>query len=378
MFGVGVGALALVIVLSGFNGIQDLVEELYSRFDPEIRIEATKGKTFPINAFPLDVISNMEEVKHTNRSLEETVLIKFEDRQAFATIKGVDETFVEMSGLDSLLWAGTSTLVREDGEPFMIMGLLVADKLGAALHNVLSPLSIYAAKRNGSVAMQIENAFYIEPIYPSGIFAINPEFDAKYTVAPYSFVEKLIQKEGEVTAIELSLKDGTNPNLVKEKIKTVLGDSYTVKTRYELNEVLFKTNNSEKWVTFLVMTFILVIATFNIVGSLTILILDKKKDIMVLKTMGATTGLVRKIFFVEGMLISIIGGVSGLLIGLAIVYAQMQFGLVRTEGLLVDYYPVKVDWLDMLYIVLLVLVIGGIAAWLPARFVTKKYNQSLT
>ena len=238
---------------------------------------------------------------------------------------------------------------------------------------MLTPLNIYAAKRVKGNAVSIENAFYIESIFPSGIFAINPEFDAEYVVAPYAFVEKLIQKKNAATAIELALNEGVDPVVVKQKLQSLLGAQYSVKTRYELNEVLFKTNNSEKWATFLILTFILIIATFNIIGSLTILILDKKKDIMVLRSLGATKDLIRKIFFTEGLLISIIGGLGGLLLGLVLVVLQKTFGLIETQGLLVDYYPVKVKPIDILYIILLVLVIGGISAWLPARYVTKRY-----
>lgn len=373
MFGIGIGALALIVVLSAFNGIQELVESLYSKFDADIRIEAEKGKTFSISSFPVEKIKNLEEVKYFNRSLEETVLLKYEDNQTFATIKGVDQAFMDMSGMDSLIWSGGSSIETEDGRQFILLGLLVADKLGAAIHNVFTPINIYAAKVTKNNSVQLENAFYIESIFPSGVFAINPEFDAKYTVAPYSFVEKLLHKEGRVTAVELALKSGIDGNKAKEKIKSILGSDFSVKTRYELNEILYKTNNSEKWATFLILAFILVIVTFNVIGSLTILILDKKNDVFVLRSMGATIKTIRQIFFAEGMMISIIGGICGIALGVVLVLLQTYFGLIKTEGLLVDHYPVKLRLMDILYVIGLILSIGGIAAWLPAKFVTKRF-----
>lgn len=373
MFGIGIGALALIVVLSAFNGIQELVESLYSKFDADIRIEAEKGKTFSISSFPVEKIKNLEEVKYFNRSLEETVLLKYEDNQTFATIKGVDQAFMDMSGMDSLIWSGGSSIETEDGRQFILLGLLVADKLGAAIHNVFTPINIYAAKVTKNNSVQLENAFYIESIFPSGVFAINPEFDAKYTVAPYSFVEKLLHKEGQVTAVELALKSGIDGNKAKEKIKSILGPDFSVKTRYELNEILYKTNNSEKWATFLILAFILVIVTFNVIGSLTILILDKKNDVFVLRSMGATIKTIRQIFFAEGMMISIIGGICGIALGVVLVLLQTYFGLIKTEGLLVDHYPVKLRLMDILYVIGLILSIGGIAAWLPAKFVTKRF-----
>lgn len=374
MFGVGVGASALIIVLSAFNGINNLVEGLYSSFDAEIRIEVVRGKTFEDTPDLRHKIQDHPSVESLNRSLEETVLIKYKDSQAFAVIKGVDSVFITQSGLDSLMWAGEPELRAKNGNPKLIVGYMVAEQLGLFIHNALQPLFVYAAKNTGGNHVNIDNAFYIEPISPSGIFAINQDIDAKYTVAPYSYVEELIQKPGQVTAYELRLADKSDPEKVKEEIQAWIGDTYKVKTRYEQNELLYKTNNTEKWATFLILTFILLIATFNVIGSLTILILDKKRDIFVLRGMGATKQMIKRIFFVEGLLISLTGGGVGLLLGIILVVLQSHFGFIPVEGLLIDHYPVELKLMDILYIIGLITVIGSIAAMLPARVVLNRFK----
>lgn len=375
MFGVGVGAAALIIVLSAFNGINNLVEGLYSSFDAEIRIEIVKGKTFEDSAELRSKIINNSAVENLNRSLEETVLIKYKDSQAFAVIKGVDSLFVKQSGLDSLMWAGEPELEAKNGNPKLIIGYMVAEQLGLFIHNALQPLFVYAAKHSSGNHVNMENAFYIEPISPSGIFAINQDIDAKYTVAPYAFVEELLQKKNQVTAYELKLKSGNNVEEVKTEIQSLVGDEFVVKTRYEQNELLYKTNNTEKWATFLILTFILLIATFNVIGSLTILILDKKRDIFVLKGMGATLQTIKRIFFVEGLLISLTGGGVGLFLGIILVVLQSYFGFIPVEGLLIDHYPVELKWIDVLSIMGIITVIGSLAAMLPSRVVLNRFTS---
>jgi lipoprotein-releasing system permease protein len=375
MFGVGVGAAALIIVLSAFNGINNLVEGLYSSFDAEIRIEIVIGKTFEDSADLKNKILAHPSVDNLNRSLEETVLIKYKDSQAFAVIKGVDSVFIKQSGLDSLMWAGEPELEAKNGNPKLIIGYMVAEQLGLFIHNALQPLFVYAAKHNNGNHVNMENAFYIEPISPAGIFAINQDIDAKYTVASYAFVEGLLQKKNQVTAYELKLNAGSNMEQVKEDLQSIVGDLYMVKTRYEQNELLYKTNNTEKWATFLILTFILLIATFNVIGSLTILILDKKRDIFVLKGMGATVQTIKRIFFVEGLLISLTGGGVGLLLGIILVVLQSYFGFIPVEGLLIDHYPVELKWIDVLSIAGIIIVIGSLAAMLPSRVVLNRFTS---
>lgn len=374
MFGVGVGAMALIIVLSAFNGINNLVEGLYSSFDAEIRIELAEGKTFEVNPEITTKISDLDGVKSLNRSLEETVLIKYKDSQSFAVIKGVDSVFLSQSGLDSLMWAGESQLVAKDGKANIILGYMVAEKLGVFIHNALQPIFVYAAKNTKSNSVSAENAFYIEPIWLAGIFAVNQDIDTKYTVAPLSYVENLLQKKGHITAYELALSDPNKMEDVKEQLTGVLGPDFKVKTRYEQNELLYKTNNTEKWATFMILSFILLIATFNVIGSLTILILDKTQDIFVLRGMGATSKMIKQIFFVEGLLISLTGGMTGLFLGVILVVLQSYFGFIPVQGLLIDHYPVELQFVDVVSIMAIVLGVGSLAALLPARVVLNRFG----
>jgi ABC-type lipoprotein release transport system permease subunit len=374
MFGIGVGAMALILVLSAFNGINHLVEGLYSSFDAEIRIEATIGKTFKDTDELKNKILSTPGIKSVNRSLEETVFIKYKDSQTFAIIKGVDTVFIAQSGLDSLMWAGDPSLYAKNGNPQILVGYLVAEQLGLFVHNALRPVFIYAAKSTTSTSVSMENAFYVEPIALSGVFAVNADMDAKYTVAPLPFVRDLLQKPNRLTAYEIALMDGKKLESIKERLQQVLGEEFTVKTRYEQNELLYKTNNTEKWATFLILTFILLIATFNVIGSLTILILDKKRDIFVLRGMGASTQMIKRIFFYEGLLISLTGGMIGLTLGVILVLLQSQFGFIPVEGLLIDHYPVALQIQDILSITGIIILLGSLAALLPANVVLKRFE----
>jgi ABC-type lipoprotein release transport system permease subunit len=374
MFGVGVGAMAIIIVLSAFNGINNLVESLYSRFDAEIRIEAAVGKTFDDSPELRAKIIGIPEVESLNRSLEETVLLKYRSNQAFCTIKGVDTVFIAQSGLDSLIWAGEAELYSYMNEPKLISGFMVAEQLGLFVQTAMEPVFVYAPKSTSSTSVQLENAFYIEPIRASGVFAINQDIDSKYVLAPLDFVEKLLSKPGRISAYELKLIPTAKANQIGEKIQEILGPEFQVKTRFQQNELLYKTNNTEKWATFLILTFILLIATFNIIGSLTILILDKKRDVFVLKGMGASPGLIERLFFIEGLLISLTGGLIGLGLGIALVVLQSYFGFIPVEGLLVDHYPVDLKLVDVLLVVLLIVSLGSLAALLPSKIVLKRFT----
>lgn len=375
MVGVGIGAFALIVVLSAFNGLENLVESLYYSFDPQIKVMPAKGKTFDYTTVPLNKIEQLANVEYVAKSLEETALVKYKEKQVVATIKGVDNTFIAMSGLDSMMYSGELTLEKQN-TPVAVIGYGISDKLGCYVENNFSPLQIYAARKGVDLSGSPDNAFSINPILPIGIFAINPDFDYTYVLVPYTYAESIFERKNQITSLEISLKADAEEEEVKQEIAKILGDGFTVKTRYELNEVLFKTNNTEKWIVFLILCFILVVATFNIVGSLTMLILEKKADIYILMSMGATRELVRNIFFLEGLLISLVGGLSGLLLGVLLVILQAQFGFVKLEGLIVDYYPVAFEWQDFAIVLFMIILIGALSAWIPAqRVVPKKLKR---
>lgn len=362
--------MALVIVLSAFNGIDALVHSLYSSFDAEIRIEPAEGKVMAENQVDWDAISRVAGVDLVNRSLEETVLFRYSDNQSFATLKGVDEAFLEMSRMDTMIWSGGKRISGDLGEPYALLGYLVADNLGVIIQNVFEPLQVYSADREARRLNM--TGFDQKAIMPGGVFSINAEHDAKYVVVPRSFASELLKREGEFSAIEISLKEGANDETVRDELQALLGEAYVVKTRYEQNELMYKTNKTEKWFTFLILAFILVIATFNVIGSLTMLILDKKNDVFTLRSMGASKRDIRQIFFFEGLLISMTGGLLGIALGLLVCGVQEVFGVVRMESLLVDTYPILIEWGDIALVGLTVVVLGAAASYLPVRFLSKR------
>lgn len=371
MLGIAVGTLALVIVLSAFNGLEDLVEKLYASFDPDIKIEAAKGKTFNAADFPKDKILQLDEVAFYNHAVEDVVLVKYMEKQTIATLKGVEPQFYEMTGLDTLMMEGK--VIMDDSNK-IVVGYGIADKLSLYLHNmIVEQVSIIVPKKGLSKAFVPTDEFTRKFAIPTGVFSVNPDFDTKYVVTPLRFAQKVLSYDGKISSVELGLKPGVRHEKTKEKIQAILGDEFVVKTRHELNELIFKTNKTEKWITFLILTFILVIASFNIIGSLTMLIIDKKKDIWILRTMGASRKTIRQLFFMEGMIINLTGAISGMVLGAIICWLQIQFGLLRLEGSVVEFYPIKLELLDFVYITIIVLIIGFLASWYPVRVLTKRH-----
>ncbi|MDA9563256.1 FtsX-like permease family protein [Flavobacteriales bacterium] len=374
MVGIGVGAMAMVVVMSLFNGIQNLVEDLYSSFDPAIKITVVEGKTFDATTIPKSKILSIEGVEFYSETLEETVLLKHRDKQSVATMKGVEKDFLEMSGLDTLTVEGELKL--NNGEmPLAVVGYGIKYHLGVYIEGNYAGIKVYAPNREKYSATNPEKAFTKKSILPGGVFTINPDFDDKYMLVPLSFAREILNYTSAVSAIELGLTQDANPDVVKEQIQSLIGEEYTVKTRYQLNEVVFKTNNTEKWITFLILIFILMIAMFNLVSAIAMIIMDKKKDIATLKALGANKSNISNIFLAEGMLISIIGGLAGMAFGYGICFIQDTFGIVKLEGIVVDQYPVLMKWSDFGMILSTVILIGVLASWFPVKIVVKKYMR---
>jgi lipoprotein-releasing system permease protein len=369
--GIAIGTLALIIILSAFNGLEELVEDLYASFDPDIKITVNEGKTFHSADFPKDKILALSEVEFYTEALEEIALIKHGDKQTIATIKGVENSFFQMSGLDSLMIEGNVDFSEANN---LILGYGIADKLSLFLADERGrKLSIIVPNKGNKKSILPTSEFSRKFATPTGIFSVNPDFDTKYAVTSLPFAQKLLDHSGKVSSIELGLKEGADWDKVKKEIQQIIGDDYRIQTRYEINELIFKTNKTEKWMAFLILSFILVIASFNIIGSLTMLIIDKKKDVWVLKTMGANNSVIRKIFFAEGMLINLLGAFSGMVLGAFICWLQIQFGLLALEGGVVEYYPIKLVFIDFVYVSIIIFIIGLIASWYPVKTLTKKH-----
>ncbi|MBV6483655.1 MAG: Lipoprotein-releasing system transmembrane protein LolE [Flavobacteriales bacterium] len=371
--GIGVATMALVIVLSAFNGLQTLVETLYASFDPDIKITAVVGKTFNSNTIPKDKILAIDGVQFYTESLEDVALFKYSDKQTVATLKGVEETFYEITGLDTLIYEGEH---KKDSEQthYLNLGYGIANNLSLFINSEFNEeVSVIIPKKGQKKSFIPGEEFSRKFATASGVYSIGPDFDNKYVLASLPFVQTLFDKENQISSVELKLKNDANWKKVKAELSNILGKNFVVKTRYELNELVYKTNETEKWITFLILSFILVIASFNIIGSLTMLILDKKEDVWILKTMGANNKLIQQLFFAEGMLINLLGAFCGMILGTLLCWIQMEFGLLRLNGGIVDFYPIEMKWIDFLSIFSIVFFIGVIASWFPVRMLTRKY-----
>lgn len=374
--GVTVGAMALIIVLSVFNGFETLIVSLFNSFNPDLVITAKKGKTFTMSTFPAEEVMALSGVFAMTEVVEENALLKYRNNQYLVTIKGVSEDIVKTSGLDSMIVEGSFKL-HEYGQPRMIMGAGVAYYLSASLHDQLNPVTVYLPRREGPIGMSLERAFNSRNLFPSGVFSIQQDFDTKYAIVPIEFARELMEYSDEVTALELGISAGFKVERVKQEIKKIVGNEFEVKNRFEQQVMLYKIMKSEKWAIFFILTFILIIAAFNVISSLTMLILDKKDDIAVLHSLGANNKMIRQIFILEGMMISIGGALFGLLFGGMIAWVQQQFGLISLGGgtgaFVINAYPVELQWGDFFIVFATVIAIGFVVAWYPVRQISKKH-----
>jgi len=358
----------MVIVLSVFNGFEGLVISLYNAFEAPIVIRPAEGKTWYENAIPMDAIMATQGVTDCVLVLEESCLLRYREKQYFARIKGVSDNFLDLTGIDSMLVDGAAKLYR-NGTPSALVGAGVAYHLSAQMNDPLNPIEVYVPKR-GTRAIDPSKAFNIKQIYPSGVFSIQADFDLKYLITPISFARQLLNHEGKVSAIELHLSPHANMVSVRQALQKKLGAQYEIKDRFQQNELLYKIMKSEKWAVFLILSFILMISIFNVIGSLTMLILEKKKDIDILRSMGANEKFIQQIFILEGIFISLIGALGGLVLGLLVCWIQIRFGLVSLNSggsYVVQSYPVIIQLQDVFYVFLTVGTIGLLAAWLPVR-----------
>lgn len=365
---------AMMIILSAINGLEGLVEQIYSAFDPEIRITLAEGKSFDANKISIKKIRKIEGVKYVSETVEEICILKNGDQWVHAVMKGVDKEFITMSMDDSLMIDGKADIGDED-IPYVIAGAGIADRLVLsveAFEDMRGSLTIYAPVRSRKFT-PTSKMFEEQRITLSGIYSVNPEYDFRYIIVPKKTAQSLMEYDNHITAVELGLEEGTDPVQVKNDIENLLGPDFEVKTKYEQNELMYKVNQSEKWFTFAMLVFVLILAAFNIMASLTMLIIDKKNDVMILKSMGATSQNIRNIFFLEGFFINLFGGILGILIGTGVTFLQMHFHLVKMEGTIIDHYPVVFIWKDLGFVLITILIIGSISAWLPVRFLVRRF-----
>ena len=372
--GVTVGTMALIIVLSVFNGLETLVRSIFNTFDPDLKITPVEGKTFVPDTTALSLLSNINGVACYSLCVEENALLRYGDKQYVAAIKGVDGNYAQVTGIDSSMWDGEFILLSDKGRPFAVPGIGIANFLGIRI-NFIELLNIYVPKRTGTADLNPEDAFIRNYIFPSGIYQVEQEYDSKYVFIPIGFARELLEYDSEVTSLEIKFKEGAKEEVVQKEVIRLFGKGFMVQNKYEQQEIFYKVMRSERIAIFFILTLILIIASFSIIGSLTMLIIEKERDIGILRSLGADNMLIRKIFIFEGWLISIFGAVAGIVLGFAVCWVQQKYGLVRlqSDSLIVNAYPVVMKIRDFIIVPVTVLMIGFWAAWYPVRFLTKKY-----
>ena len=379
--GVTIGTFALVVILSVFNGLDFSIKSLFSAFDPNIKITNTvKGMSFELNDINIESIKKIAGVSTATPVVEEEAFLMYGNRQYFATIKGVPTNYNEISRLDSSSITSGQFLLEANHIPYALVGQGVAYYLSVGL-TFNEPIHIYTLKKGTKGRPTLENTFNHSTIYASGIFANQQEIDSKYILVPISFAQELFQMNSRISAIEIELTKGTSEDDIKAEISRMLGNNFAVKTQFEQHELFYRVMQSEKWAIFFILAFILIIASFNILGSLSMLILDKKADIAILQSMGANQKLIRTIFLFEGWMISLTGAFLGIILGVIICWIQMTYGILKipNEGSFIfSAYPVQIRFADLFVIFLLVTGIGFLAAWYPIRFISGKYLNGPT
>ena len=371
-----IATIALVCVLSVLNGFEDLVASMFSNFDPELKITPTKGKVFDPQNTSFQLIREIPEIELCTEVLEENVLVNYHGRQEVAIAKGVDDYFQQMVNVESLLINGEFKL-QEGDVSCAVLGIGLASSLGIRA-GFVDPLEIYIPVRDRQVNMSnVISSFQLEYAYITGEFIVNQaEYDEKYMFLPLDMMRDLLHYETQVTALELKLKPQANIKTVQKQIRSILGDSYRVQDRYEQQEASYKMIKIEKWMSFLILAFILMIALFNVVSSISMLMIEKQKDVQMLRSMGADNRLIRRIFMYEGSMIPIFGALTGILIGVILCLIQQRYGLIKLGEIgafVSNNYPVRVSLFDLLVIFTTVCVIGFLASRYPVRYLERKW-----
>lgn len=380
ILGVATGAAALIIILSVFNGFDDLLKKLYNSFDPDIKVVSNNSKYFSVSKDIMQNIFNSGYFENVSFTLEENAMLEYNNKQVVATLKGVDNKYIEVTGIDSMIVRGDFVL-KDEMINYSVAGQGIAYNLGLDV-NIINPVKVYIPKRNAEIKgnfYDIADNINTATVYNAGIFAIQQEYDTKYFIVDIDLVRRLLDlSDTEVSSIEIKLKKSANISGAIIFLEELLGKNFNVLDRNMQHAYAYKILKSEKWAIFMILVFILVIASFNVIGSLTMLIIEKKSDINILRSLGVDINNVRKIFFYEGFMISASGALLGLGIGLLICYLQIRFGLVKlgTSGtFIIENYPVLIHWPDILYVFITVMIIGLIAAWFPVRYITRKFTD---
>jgi len=364
VLGITIGTAALILVLSVFNGFEDLILSLFSNFNPDVKVTPAQGKTFDIDSIALEDIRQLEGVATASLTLEEVAFFEYKKNQDFGIIKGVDSLFADVSGIDSTLRGGQYQL-SDRSKKLAVMGVGMRNKLGADVEDMFSPIGVYMPKQERVGPLQ--QPFRKQFVYPAGTFVIQQDFDNQYIITSLDFVQELTNLPNHASALEIRLQPNVNTRQTLQAIRATLGEGFVVKDRYEQDAAFLKLMNIEKWMSFAILSLTLLLVAFNMVGSLWMIVLEKKKDIAILKSMGAQDHTIRNIFLNEGLLLCLLGMGIGFVLALGFFSIQKAYGIIPIPaGFVVDAYPMSIRWIDFVAVAVVVVGIGWLAALAPA------------
>ncbi len=366
-----IGAAAMLIILSALNGFENTLTGLFTAFDPALKIETIKGKTFQLDSILYKKIAQTEGVKDISVVVEDNAVLKYGESQEIAIIKGVSDNYNRVTQIDSTLVEGSFMLGHEalNGGVF---GYELANKLGIHISSSVGFVTIYIPKKGNLENLNPEQNITIDKVLPTGSFFVQEEIDGKYLLVSLDFARKLFGYKNEVSAFEVSVTDHKSVESVSKAISLILGPNFTIKNQYQQKESIYKIFRSEKLATFSILSFIVLIAAFNLAGSLTMLIIEKEKDAVILRSMGIGEHTLKYIFIFSGLIIAGIGSLIGLIVGGLVCWLQLKFGLLSIENSVIDAYPVQLQVFDFLIILLISIAIGLITAWIPIRKIGSK------
>lgn len=370
IIGISVASFALIVVLSAFNGLEQVIASLNNRLTPDLQITPTMGKTIEMTSFPMGELKGIQGVDYVVPTITDDALFRSDEKQHIGQVKGVGLEYQQIERLDEVMF-GDGVMTLSDGvHDFAIPGSGVAWRLGINPYSSYATVRIYVPKRGNASQMSLESSFNSGVLNVQSTFATEQEVDEKMVLVPFEWLADLLEYDDKASAVELFLSPKADAGKVKKEVKAQVGEGFVVKDQQEQMATLYKIMRSEKWAVYVILTFILVLATFNVVGSLSMLMIEKRKDTEVLKALGADKRLIQRIFLNEGLLIAVAGGIIGLLLGIVLVLLQQWFGFVKfgTGGnYVVDAYPVLLKLKDILLIFVTIVVVGGSSAWLTVR-----------
>ncbi len=376
--GVAVATMALVVTLSVFNGFHDLVASFLTSFDPQLKVTPVKGKVVAADDPKLTLIRELPQVDVATECMEDQAMVIYNGRQAMVTVKGVDDNFDQLTHINEILIGNGEFELHAADMHYGIIGIRLADALGTG-YTFDSPLKIYAPRREGQLDMSApEESFIEDELYSPGVLfnVRQAKYDKGYIITSLGFARRIFETQGMLSSLELRLKPGSNFDAVKAEMQKIAGDDFYVKDRFEQQDETFKIMKIEKLIAYVFLTFILIVACFNIIGSLSMLIIDKKDDVVTLRNLGASDKVITRIFLFEGRLISAIGALIGIAIGLLLCWIQQTYGIVKlgssSGSFVVNAYPVSVHPEDILLIFLTVLIVGFLAVWYPVRYFSRR------